>query len=132
MKKLKISVNGKPYIVDVEILEDDENMGGMPNAAQNYQPAYVAPVEQVQRPAAPKKPAPMAGAYVDLEAPMNGVVVEIFVKPGDTVVVGQLCVALEVMKMKTNVNSPINGVIKSIETKIGEQVELGQALLTFE
>jgi glutaconyl-CoA/methylmalonyl-CoA decarboxylase subunit gamma len=128
MKKLKISVNGKAYIVDVEILEDDENMGGI----SNYQPSYAAPVEQVQRPAAPKKPAPMTGSNEELEAPMNGVVVEILVKLGDSVVVGQLCVALEVMKMKTNVNSPINGVIKSIEAKIGEQVELGQALLTFE
>lgn len=132
MKKLQITVNGKPYIVDVEILEDDENMGGMHNVAQNYQPAYVAPVEQTHRPAAPKKPAPISGSHEELEAPMNGVVVEILVRPGDSVVAGQLCVALEVMKMKTNVNSPINGVIKSIETKIGEQVELGQALLTFE
>ncbi len=132
MKKLQISVNGKKYIVDVEVLQDDEN------SIPNFQTGYVAAptptisAEASHRPAPQKQVVSNADATQELEAPMNGVVVEILVKPGDSVVAGQLCVSLEVMKMKTNVNSPINAVIKSIEAKVGEQVELGQALLTFE
>lgn len=137
MKKLQITVNGREYIVDVEILEDDENTGGMPNVAHEYQPQFVAtapsaPVEAYARPAAQKKPVSAYASNEELEAPMNGVVVEILVRAGDKVVQGQLLVALEVMKMKTNVNAPFDGIIKSIDTKIGEHVELGQALLTFE
>jgi len=131
MKKLQISVNGKKYIVDVEVLQDDEN--SMPDFPSGYTTVAPAPkVEVPQKPVMQKTAVSSSSSNQELETPMNGVVVEILVKPGDSVVAGQLCVALEVMKMKTNVNSAINGVIKSIDVKVGEQVELGQALLTFE
>ena len=130
MKKLKITLNGKIYEVDVEILKDDDtpSMPFMPVAPVAYAAApSVAPV------AAPKPTAaaPAAAGDNSLTAPMNGVVIEIPVKVGDEVKAGQLVVILEAMKMKTNIASTRDGKIASINISPNDSVETGQVMLTY-
>ena len=130
MKKLKITLNGKSYEVDVEILKDDEtqSMPFMPVAPVAYTPApTVAPA------AAPKSAAASSASAGDssLTAPMNGVVIEIPVKVGDEVKSGQVVVILEAMKMKTNISSQRDGKIASINISPNDSVETGQVMLTY-
>ena len=129
MKKLKITLNGKSYEVDVEILKDDDTptMSYMPMVAA---PMAVASVPSVASPAAAPKPVAQAGGNT-LTAPMNGVVIEIPVKVGDDVKTGQVVVILEAMKMKTNISSDRDGKIAAVNVSPNDSVETGQVMLTF-
>ncbi len=138
MKKLKITVNGKEYEVDVEILEDTDH-GTMPMQAQpfpyqGYQPAVAPPIAPSTLSAPPPKPKPAvasSGNANELTSPMNGVVLEIPVQSGQKVKEGDVVVVLEAMKMKTNISSSQDGVIGDIKIKINDSVEAGQVLLTY-
>lgn len=125
MKKLKITLNGKSYEVDVEILQDDApSMPYMPTIAN-----VAAPAPTAVSVAAPKA-APAAGGNA-FTAPMNGVVIEVSVKAGDTVKSGQIIVVLEAMKMKTNITSDRDGKVASVNISPNDSVEAGQVMLTF-
>ena len=132
MKKLKITLNGKSYEVDVEILKDDD-MPAMPYypapAAAYSMPAVPAPAPVAAAPAAKPAAAPAAGNA--LTAPMNGVVIEIPAKVGDEVKAGQVVIILEAMKMKTNIASTQDGKIAAINVCPNDSVETGQVLLTY-
>ena len=127
MKKLRVTLNGKTYEVDVEILKD-EGMSSMP-----YIPTSLPPLQQVNTPspvtATAQKKSPADGNV--LVAPMNGLVIEIPVKVGDDVKAGQVVVILEAMKMKTNISAEHDGKIASINVSQNDSVESGQIMLTF-
>ena len=127
MKKLKVTLNGKSYEVDVEILQDDApTMPFMPMVAA----PVAAPIPVASAPsAAPKSSAPAGGNT--LTAPMNGVVIEVPVKVGDEVKSGQVVVILEAMKMKTNISSDRDGKIAAVNISPNDSVESGQVMLTF-
>jgi biotin carboxyl carrier protein len=126
MKKLRITLNGKSYEVDVEILKDDAPaMPYMPMVAA----PMAAPAPAASPSAAPKTSAPAGGNT--LTAPMNGVVIEIPVKAGDTVKIGQVVVILEAMKMKTNISSDRDGKIAAVNISPNDSVEAGQVMLTY-
>ncbi len=130
MKKLLITVNGKRYEVDVEVVQDDDVIQSQPA----YRPpvrtmdSYVTPVTaplptKIKQSAADKK---------TLASPINGVVLEVPVKEGQSVKENDVLFVLEAMKMKTNISSPQTGKIKSIKVKVHDTIEAGQALLMFE
>jgi biotin carboxyl carrier protein len=132
MKKLKITLNGKSYEVDVEILKDDDAtpMAYMPVMSPMVAPAPV--VAAAAPAAAPKAAAPSGGGGGStLTAPMNGLVIELLCKVGDTVTAGQNVVVLEAMKMKTNIASTRDGKIASINVSPNDSVETGQTLITY-
>jgi glutaconyl-CoA decarboxylase len=126
MKKLRITLNGKSYEVDVEILKDDApTMPYMPMASA----PMAAPAPSAAPAAAPKASAPAAGGNT-LTAPRNGVVIEIPVKVGDAVKTGQVVVVLEAMKMKTNISSDRDGKIAAVNISPNDSVEAGQVMFT--
>jgi glutaconyl-CoA/methylmalonyl-CoA decarboxylase subunit gamma len=133
MKKLLVTVAGKKYEVEVEILEDTDKSyttayrGPAPRATETYSPAAPAP-----RPKA-AAPAPAAGTdSKSLTSPINGVLIEVPVVMGQTVSEGDTLFVLEAMKMKTNIAAPRDGKIKTINVNAGDTVESGQELLIFE
>ena len=129
MKKLMITVNGKRYEVDVEIVADDELIETQPafRPPVRTMDSYVTPVTT------PLPTKPKAGAdKKSLTSPINGVVLEIPVKEGQTVKENDVLFVLEAMKMKTNISSPRAGKVKSIKAKVGDRIESGQVLLHFE
>jgi glutaconyl-CoA/methylmalonyl-CoA decarboxylase subunit gamma len=130
MKKLLITVNGKRYEVDVEIVHDDDAIDVVPSfkpppRATN---SYVTPVN-APLPGKPKSPSVDKKTLI---SPINGTILEIPVKEGAAVKENDVLFVLEAMKMKTNIASPQNGTIKFIKVKVGETIETGQALITFE
>lgn len=59
----------------------------------------------------------------EIGAPMPGEVIDIRVKPGDTVEKGAPLVVLSAMKMEMVVQTPIAGKVKSIEVQKGMKLE---------
>jgi len=130
MKRLLITVNGKRYEVDVEVVQDDEVVGYQApfRPPPRTMDSYVTPVSTPL----PPKSKPAATDKKSLSSPINGVVLEIPVKEGQTVKENDPLIVLEAMKMKTNISSPRTGKIRSIKIKVGDRIEAGQLLLTFE
>ena len=133
MKKLRVTVNGVSYDVDVEILEDDDDSSYGYAATNVYAPSAVpsaAPPVAPPPTSAPRKP---TGANTkSLTAPIPGVVKETKVKPGDTVKENDPVVILEAMKMETVISSPMDGVIKEVLVKASQNVQQDEVLVTFE
>lgn len=136
--KLRISVEGKTYEVDVEVVE--EGPGGpiygstsvhssTVTAPAAPRPASAAPV---RAPAAPAASSSTASGDKVVKAPIVGTVMQLKVAPGDEVSVNQVLLVMEAMKMETNVASPIAGKVKTIRVSGGEAVKAGQVLVEFE
>jgi len=69
---------------------------------------------------------PDIGDYKDVP------VIEIFVKPGDTIHAEDSLITLESDKATMEVPSPSSGVVKDVRVKVGDKVSRGSALLTLE
>jgi propionyl-CoA carboxylase alpha chain len=65
-------------------------------------------------------------------APMPGTVLDVRVRPGDSVAAGDTLVVLEAMKMEHHMNAPADGVVAEVRAEAGDQVETGHVLLIFE
>ena len=59
-------------------------------------------------------------------------VIEVLVKPGDTVKTEQSLVTLESDKATMDVPSPVDGVVKELKVKVGDKVSEGSVILTVE
>ena len=125
MKKLRITVEGKTYEVEVEIL-GSRIASVAPAAAPAAAPA---PVASAPAPA-PKKAAPAPAGANDIVCPLAAVVVAVNVKEGQQVKAGDLLVTLEAMKMNTPVNSPADGTVSKICVSAGQSVNEGEVLLS--
>lgn len=129
MKQLRITIEGKTYDVQVDILGDESTpvvqplVGNPIRAAAVSAPAAPAP--------APKKPAAQTVASGDgaVHSPLAAVVVSVDVEIGQAVGEGDKLVTLEAMKMNTVVAAPHAGTVKSITVKQGDAVEEGQVIL---
>jgi methylmalonyl-CoA carboxyltransferase small subunit len=127
---LKIGVDGKEYVVDIEVLEDDAAAGG-------YLPPHGPPttVQSISVPA-PGVPAPVSEGDVDeskiCRSPVAGVVVKLNVKAGQQLQTHDLMMVLEAMKMETNITAPVSGKVKRVNTAHGDGVKVNQILVEFE
>ena len=142
MKKLRVTLDGVSYEVDVEILEDDDN-GMSPSSGSSTAPPQLAPRPAVSTTnSVPPAPAPASKPSAApskpgsdknvLTSPIAGVVVEVKVGIGATVKENDPVLVIEAMKMNTNVSSPVAGRVKEIKVSAGDAVQQGQVLLTFE
>lgn len=126
MKNLRITVDGKVFDVNVEILGEQSAVASRPAAATVAGAAIAAPVAPAPAPAAA---APSASAG-DVPSPLAGKVVSLDKKVGDAVQVGDQLMTLEAMKMNTLVYSPAAGTITAIKVNVGDGVQEGQPLCT--
>lgn len=123
MKNLIVTVNGVAYNVTVE------EGTGAPVAAPAAAPAP-APAAAPAAPApAPAAPAGAAGA-VSVNAPMPGNILDVKVKPGDSVKAGDTLLILEAMKMENEISAPQDGTIASVNVRKGDVVDSGALLCT--
>lgn len=65
-------------------------------------------------------------------APILGTIVDVKVKVGDRVKVGEVLLILEAMKLENEILSPRNGVIKKIHVSRGKTVNSGDLLVVIE
>ena len=73
---------------------------------------------------------PITGPTID--APMGGKVVEIKVKPGDTVKKDDVILVYEAMKMENDILSTMNGTVKRVLVKENDVVGTNDPLIEFE
>jgi biotin carboxyl carrier protein len=123
--KLKITVDGKVYDVDVEVFEPDPP-----------HPAYVPPVGHARVPAAsPAAPAPTATPSADeskvCRSPIAGTVARVPIQVGQAIKVNDVLMVLEAMKMETVITAPIAGKVARINAAVGDFVQGGQVLVEF-
>ena len=145
MKEYNFKINGNDYTVGIEILNDTEadvivngasysvevlDTTVKPSVAAKPQVAAVPASHPVQPSTVPvTKPAAAAGES-PVKSPLPGVILDIRIKEGDTVAVGQTLVVLEAMKMENNIDSDRAGVVKSIKVNRGDSVLEGDVLIT--
>ena len=99
-----------------------------PRAARK-EPA-AAPATSSAAPAPRKAPAGAVGKG-GLSAPMPGVILEINVKPGDTVTRGQQVAILDAMKMHNVIGAPRAGTIGEVFVTAGQTVDHGDPIIKF-
>ena len=66
----------------------------------------------------------------DITALMPGKVIQIIVKEGQKIKVGDPLVVIESMKMENTISSEVNGTIESINIQIDDNVQFDQVLFT--
>ncbi len=64
-------------------------------------------------------------------APLPGKVIQVLVKPGDSVGKGDALVVLEAMKMEQTIQAQGDGIIDIVAVRVGDQVEAGASLVRF-
>jgi len=131
--KLKVTVHGVAYEVEVEVLDPGEGFaaaGPLPAFAAG--PAHTgsaAPAPPSARPTA--DPVPAGGPGGSVTCPIAGTVVEIKCRAGDTVREGQILVVVEAMKMNTSIAAPTSGTVKAVPVAVGDNVREGQVLVEY-
>ena len=135
--QFEVTVGGETYAVT---LAEDQAVGGAaiapaaapaaPKAAPAAAPAApkAAPAPAA---AAPKKQPAGGGGKGAVKAPMPGKILEVSVKPGDTVKRGQQVAILEAMKMHNSLGATQDGVIAEVCVDVGQTVAHGDVIVTF-
>ncbi len=126
--KLKITVHGVAYEVDVEVLDPGE---GFPQAAPRRSRSHRTETNgaTVAPPPRPQSSVPSRGNGGAVTSPIAGTIVEIKCKTGDSVSKDQVLLVLEAMKMKTSIAAPTNGSVKNVPIAVGDSVREGQVLV---
>ena len=147
-RQIKVTVAGQEFLVEIQDLNSD------PIIAKIGDNKYEVSVkdtstselvtEEAAEPTSARKPppatkpvkapasAPHVMAVDSIVAPMPGDIIDIYVKPGDSVSAGQELCSLEAMKMKNTIRSSRDGVIASVPVTHGQAVSYGEVLVTFE
>ena len=129
-----VTVNGEKYDVEVERVGGGSSPLSRRTMERTARPREAAPVAQsapvpqaaAPAPAAAPAAASSAGAVV---SPMPGTILEVKVKEGDSVSVGQVVVILEAMKMETEIVSEVAGSVSAIRVKKGDAVDTDAVLV---
>lgn len=126
--KLKLTVDGKLYEVDVDVAESEQP-----------HPSYVPPTDQRRRETASGPTAPARGGAEKVadeskvcRSPISGVVVKAPVQVGQDIQVNDILLVLEAMKMETQITAPIAGKIAKLNATVGDSVQAKQVLVEFE
>lgn len=122
--KLKVTVNGTPYTVEVDVEPDEQpGLGSLLGKGVRHPgPTPTAPTS-----------ASVKGASKNaVVAPLAGSVARVLVKPGDKIDADQVLVVLEAMKMETEITAPQAGMVAAVHVEPGQAVQGGQALVELE
>ena len=142
--QFEVVVGGETYQVT---LSGDEGLDGatitpgMPVAASAPRAAAAprsAPAPAASTSAAPApssapapRPAPGGGGKGSMTAPMPGTILEVNVKPGDTVTRGQQVAILDAMKMHNVLGATQAGTVAEVYVSSGQAVDHGTPILKF-
>lgn len=143
MKKFKFTINGNQY--ETEILTIEENIAEIEVNGTLYKvevdktmkttktPKLVRPAavpSTDSHPSVAKTASPSAPKGTgSIKSPLPGVILEVFVREGDEVKMGQRLLMLEAMKMENNIEADKAGKVVSIQKHKGDSVMEGDVLI---
>ncbi|MDR3367330.1 MAG: biotin/lipoyl-binding protein [Prevotellaceae bacterium] len=120
----EVEVNGTSYHIEIE--RPAAQVSKTPKLVQ----AATIPSHDTHHQATAKTAAP--GAASAVKAPLPGVVLDVYVKEGDTVKVGQKLLLLEAMKMENNLEADHAGTVTSVKVRKGDSILEGAVLVIIE
>ncbi len=126
VKKLEIKVGDKVSKGSPILLLDDKTNGEAPPEPKAPPAKAEAAKPEAAKPGGGRAmtvPVPDIGDFKEVE------VIEVLVKPGDTVTKEQSLITLESDKATMEIPSPAAGVVKEIRIKVGDKVGKGAAIL---
>ena len=115
--KLKVTVNGTAYDIEVEVEEQERPSLGS---------VIIGGGGSSSAPTTASVKAASANAVV---APLSGAVARILVAEGDEITEGQVLLVLEAMKMETEITAPHDGTVAAVLVKERDSVAGGEALI---
>ncbi len=118
----EVSINGVPYSVEIEkkmqTMKTPKLVRTMSVPSTDSHPS----VSKTASPSGPK-------GTGSIKSPLPGVILEIFVREGDMVKIGQKLLMLEAMKMENNINADKEGRVARIQVGKGDSVMEGDILI---
>ena len=134
--QLRVTVNGTPYDVafvqpaGAAIPQVGAVVPAFAGQAFPAAPAVAATPAAVEMPAtaAAASPAPAAQQGAVL-APIPGLIVQIAVQVGESVIAGQTVAVMEAMKMENNLVCQADGTVLDILVQKGAEVSTGQVIM---
>jgi len=116
--KLKVTVNGIPYDIEVDVEEQEAPQLGTIVIGGGGGGIVAPTTASVQ--------AASANAVV---APLAGSVAKVLVEEGEEIAAGQVLLILEAMKMETEITAPKAGKVARILVEKGTAVQAGEGLI---
>lgn len=127
----EVVVNGTSYLVQVESSSAASSLEQMPPAATRSNLSIAQAAKNRATSPSISPPAGSTGGK-EIRAPMPGVILDIRVKAGMEVKIGQVLCFLEAMKMKNAIRSPHDGRVAAVEVVDGQKVAYNDLLIRFE
>jgi len=137
MKKYKLTINGTTYSVEIKSVEDrniELEVNGTPYNVEIDKEVIQSKTPILMRSVA--VPSTDQGADMKatsktgtIKSPLPGTILDIFVKMGDKVTIGQQILLLEAMKMENNIESDKAGIVTDIMISKGDSVMEGDVLI---
>lgn len=125
--KLRITLEGRTYDVDVELVEEPQTPPGTPAAGIQLRQAPRVPL-----PPPPRSRRTPRSDEKTCRSPLAGVVVSIAVSLGQKVEKNDLLAVIEAMKMESKILALGAGAVKTVGVTAGEAVKPGQILIELE
>lgn len=143
MKKFKFTINGNQY--ETDILNVEDNFAEIEVNGTLYKVEVDKEIKTIKTPklvremsfastdshpsvAKTSSPSSPKGAG-SIKSPLPGVILDIFVKEGEDVKIGQRLILLEAMKMENNIEADKAGKVISIVKQKGDNVMEGDVLI---
>ena len=118
--KLRISLEGQSYDVDVEVLPENGSDPADIDPALRFPPSVLYP----------PAPADIRAEDRVCRSPIAGVVVSVAVSIGQKLRQDDPVLVVEAMKMQTTIGAPVDGTVEAVHVAAGEHVKPGQPLCT--
>ncbi len=146
MKKYILKINNKNYQVEIIGVEDAQatvKVNGIVYEVEIDREIKITKTPKLMRtPVSPStdieastaktaKPDAVRKAR-NIKSPLPGKILEIFVKEGDPIKLGQTVLCLEAMKMENNINADKDGIVKSVQILKNDTVLEGDILIELE
>jgi len=140
--RANVTVNGAEYTAEVEGLHITPQASVAVQQQTVVIPANYPPVTAraaapsvapapAPTPAPAPSSAPASSGGASIKSPLPGVILEVLVREGDVIKMGQKVMTLEAMKMENNIESDVEGTIAKVNKSAGDSVLEGDVLILF-